>query len=513
MTDAAAALTKPRIISELCRSPHGALAEYVPVGARAAAEDPEFYAHLVAWDAEKGQVRDAHVALPVIALAPQPMLALLASAMAEECVENALAHLAALTPRQFTQAVSFWRDQRAGKGLRRRLVARYLRDLEADEAEFDRVAVLHRHTLQRLYALYHVKPSPRAAAVVVRGEAPSGSVFEVVRLLKTWSAEQIAAVLAQWRVPFLVALGALEQRAKEPEVLKALIAIMSPTDLTNFATTLAGLGVTAENPEVHALYLAALRRPAKQARPRATLKTTRAAAAVTDEKVKTAMGERQEQQIEASMAAVKGRWLVLGDKSGSMTAAIDVARQVAAILARACESVRLVFFDTAPRSYDVSAGVTLAGIAAATRGVSASGGTDIACGLQWAADNNVEVNGIAIVSDGGDYGMRVGQTYRRYCEKLGVEPTVYFYQTDGESDRLSSQCQAAGIDLQTYDLRAGRVDYHSLPNLVQTMRVGRYQLLDEVMATPLKTLDEVLRRTRGMAVLAQVQPQAVLLAQ
>jgi hypothetical protein len=115
---------------------------------------------------------------------------------------------------------------------------------------------------------------------------------------------------------------------------------------------------------------------------------------------------------------------------------------------------------------------------------------------------------MVFIGDGANHGIDVMPTYRKYCEKMGVEPTLYFYQLAGEPDVFSTECRAAGVDLQTFDLRNQAVDYYSLPNLVKTMRVSRYQLLEEVMATPLRTLNEVLDRTVGMAVLPKVEVTA-----
>jgi hypothetical protein len=50
----------------------------------------------------------------------------------------------------------------------------------------------------------------------------------------------------------------------------------------------------------------------------------------------------------------------------------------------------------------------------------------------------------------------------------------------------------AGIEMQTFDIRGG-TDFYSIPNLAQTLRASRYSLVDEIMATPLLTLNSVLK--------------------
>jgi hypothetical protein len=52
--------------------------------------------------------------------------------------------------------------------------------------------------------------------------------------------------------------------------------------------------------------------------------------------------------------------------------------------------------------------------------------------------------------------------------------------------------QRAGLEMQTFDIRGG-TDYYSIPNLAQTMRTKTYGLVDEILATPLLTLNSVLK--------------------
>src|SRR6266850_1881417 len=94
-------LTKQKIIAELTRSPHGKLNEYLPLGSKAVDQDPDFMAHLIAWDADKGQVRDAKVALPVVFLRGYGIN------KSDELLDNAYAHLAKLNPRELLRAYRF----------------------------------------------------------------------------------------------------------------------------------------------------------------------------------------------------------------------------------------------------------------------------------------------------------------------------------------------------------------------------------------------------------------------
>jgi len=152
--------------------------------------------------------------------------------------------------------------------------------------------------------------------------------------------------------------------------------------------------------------------------------------------------------------------------------------------------VVLTFFDTQPQTVDVT-GATLDVIRKATQYITANGGTSIGCGLQRMLDSNIEVDGIAIVSDGGDNtAPYYHEVYKRYSDAFKQVPT-YFYQLVGDQPHLIDFMARAGFDLQVFDLQRSGVDLYSLPNLVSTMRTNRYSLADEVMETKLLKLGDV----------------------
>ena len=108
-----------------------------------------------------------------------------------------------------------------------------------------------------------------------------------------------------------------------------------------------------------------------------------------------------------------------------------------------------------------------------------------------------------MITDGGQNALPDLLTvYARYCQRFDVEPTVYWYQMGSVNRAWGVALTRAQIDVQDFDLTGG-FDLTSLPNLVSTMRVGRYSLVDEIQQTPLLTLDTALPRTAGMPVLAR----------
>jgi hypothetical protein len=482
-------LTKNNILSQLSKSPHGKLTDYLAVGLTAAKQEPEFLAHLIAWDRINGQIRDAKVALPVITLT-EPTFP-------QELRENSLAHLALLGPRELLRAFRFAGREAFGNASRmgtvRHLVRTWLREKENDR-HWDRLALQHRKVLKELYSLAHARPEKDRMNVVLYGRhldktkapLPNGSVFEVVTHLKDMSPLGAASEIISRKIPFIVANGALGEKMKDPNVVLALIQQMSPTEVVTNTKILQKLGVKT-NPALRGAFEEALKKAASSKKN--VLKTTHAAEAIDDEGLKEKLRGLQDRQL-LSMG-VEGNWLVLGDKSGSMLRAIEIARQIAGTLAKMVKGrVWLVFFDTDPQTIDVT-GAPLDVIQKATQYIRANGGTSIGCGLQRMLENKEEIDGIAIVSDGGENSTPFfHQVYPQYAAFAGKEPTVYLYHCGNKSYAFTRLMQSAGIDMQIFDIDES-VDFYSLPNLVSTMRTNRYSLCDEVMATKLLKLDDV----------------------
>lgn len=480
-------LTRNRIISELARSTHKKLDEYVPAGVAAVHQQPEFLAHLIAWNFEKGQIRDSKVALPVIGMHPK---------MEGELFENSLAHLAKLDPREFLKAYKFGLQLKPATrmGVLRRLASAYLRELESS-GNWERRALQHRKVLKTLYAVTHTKPSARADAVLFKNDYTQASLFAAVKLLPAMSVTEAAGTILERKIPFLVAKGALGARAKEPDLALALIKGMSPTELVTNTKMLERLGIKT-NPALRAAFEEGMQRTSTS---RANvLKTTRAAEQIDDAALKQKLLNVQEKQIAAM--SVEGDWLVLGDKSGSMTHCIELSRRIAATLAGFVKGkVWLVFFDTETQAIDVT-GATLDTIVAATKYITANGGTSIGCGLQRMLDSKVAVDGIAIVSDGCEnQAPPFWSVYERYCQVYDKEVPVYLYRMQG-NERYYGQMQNKKYAMTEFDLTQQTVDYYSLPNLVTTMRTNRYSLVDEIMGWRLLKLSQVFTNAMDLRV-------------
>ena len=518
-------LTKQKIMEVMTLSPHGDLSQYRGICGPAAKQEPEFMAHFIAYLAEKSQVRDINLALPVITLAePQFRDA--------ELLGNSLAHLAKLSPRELWQAIMFSdgfirnkdirevqvpgkdgkvrvRKQAVGGwkkisdrllspvGRRSTLVAltgRYLRAREANPAWFTRSVAQFRSNMQDLYFWAHIPPADYAKRILYERKYPALSSLDIIRQLPNMGPTEAAAAILEHRISFLQILPVLKTKARDPKIVMAMIDRMTPSEVQTNLKTLESFGVK-DYPETRAALEQALSRVAKSTK--TTLKTTKAVEAIKDEGLKQRVLRTQETQL-ANLKGIEGNWLVAADKSGSMSHAIETSRQVAAVLAKMVRGrVYLVFFSYGPEYFDVT-GRTLEEINRMTRHVTAGGGTSIGSALGYIEERKFPIDGIAIISDAAENSppMFVAQ-YQRYVRTMGVEPSVYLYLLAGErSMALVTNMQSAGIAMDIFDLRGG-VDYYSLMNIVPTMRVGRYGLMDEIMGTRLLTVEEVLKDRKG----------------
>jgi hypothetical protein len=381
---------------------------------------------------------------------------------------------------------------------------------EENTGWFDRTALQHRESLRALYSYLRIKPSERAQIILNRGTTgggkngggkvrvgyPAGSVFEAVANLKTMTPQQAAGAIMGMKIPLLVVLGALGERVKDPAICLAMIEAMTPAELMNNSKMLEKLGIKT-NPALRGAYSAALGRAGDNKKGAATLKASKAAAAVDDEVIREKLMALQEKQIGRAKEAkeakgLEGDWLILGDKSGSMNTAIEWARQLAATVAKFTKGdTHLFFFDTEPR-YIEATGKTLEQLTSLTRNIGAGGGTSIGCGLRAAMDRKLNIDGIVLVSDGAEHQPPYfHQEYATLVNGTDKQVPIYFCRVPGEQDALTSRLKGLGINVQVIDVDGG--DYYSIPNIIKTFRANVYSLFDEIMETPLLTINDVLK--------------------
>jgi hypothetical protein len=484
------------MLNSLLTCPHRKLGLVHPLHAELVKQDPRFYVRLAAWYADHGDVRD-HKEMFIVTLA-------LSDFAGHRDV--GLAMLRDLPPYQVGRVVDFIhgtmedvQTEVVGPkketttvsievGLQRNIprslkteVVRYLREREEDDTWFDSTALTARKTLKRLYALLHVKPSPRAQAVLFDERPPAGSKLAGLKeLAKAESADEQAELIRKHDVPFRIAVGLVKE--VNPKVLSAMVSRMSPQETINNLAMLQKRGAF-EDAGVKALVEKKLE-AAKTASRVSAFKAEKAIEAVP---VSAEIRQKLEAVADAQVKA-RGRiarpTALLIDKSGSMSQAIEIGKRLGALLAAVADRELYVYaFDSI--AYPVeAAGPDLAAWEKALTGITAGGNTSVGVGVEMLRRKKQYVEQIVIVTDEGENAEpRFVPALQKYREELKAEPAVCFVKVAGATSQLEDECKKAGIATDAYQFNG---DYYALPNLVPLLaRPSKLELLQEILEYPL----------------------------
>jgi hypothetical protein len=506
-------LNRNQIVNELNRSAHGKLNEYSKVIGAACAQDPEFVAHLIAFDFVNGQIKDSKIALPVVSLAHREF--------PEELVENSLAHLAMAPPREILRALRFSIETSSPSRRQRRLektIRTYLAHRESEPGRWARMAARHRRSLKSLYALTHAPMAEWASNILFHGKYAPGSIFADIAMLGKMAPAQAAATIQKWHLSPLVVSGAMagSKAGEDSSVVQATMEQMSDTEVVTRAKSLErkGAGRDAALKETFRKKVSKATKSSK-----ATMKTGVAADEVEDEGLKTMLKELQERQIQAqkdSGRGIEGNWLVISDRSQSQEVAIKLGVHIAAAIAKfVTGTVHLVFCNTEPTPMNVT-GKSMDQIMEQAKFIFASGSTSYGAALEWAESAKLDLDGVVIVGDGGENTAPFfAMEWRRYAKKHDKRVPVYLYQTYCDpryavstggnpknfetvmNGRMPTAYGWRGdfsgepVPFTAFDLTHGQIDYYSIPNLVQSMSANKFGVVEKIMACPLVTLEQV----------------------
>jgi hypothetical protein len=109
-------------------------------------------------------------------------------------------------------------------------IARYLREREADAAQFDQCVMDSPNAMKRLYALNHIKPGERAQRILFdRNPPPDSCLFARRQLAKARMPAEQLRLIADLAIPYSVAASVLIPM--NPAVLCALVEKMTPDEL------------------------------------------------------------------------------------------------------------------------------------------------------------------------------------------------------------------------------------------------------------------------------------------
>jgi hypothetical protein len=460
------------MLNSLLTTPHRKLEQVAETHRLIIQVDPLFYGHLAVWYHHNGDVRDHKEVFIGF---------LLASNLPEHRAAGFMM-LQSLPPYQVARVIDFMK-QRLNKLPRsaRTAVRQYLNQREQNPAIFDRAALRGRKAMKHLYASLHIKPGPRANAILFQEQPPEGSLAAVMKqLAKAETGVEQARLIVEFKIPYTIAIGAIKQIT--PTVLIALINSMTPQEVINTLKSLKERGAM-DHPEVKKLIDSKLEAAQKGDRV-STFKAQVAANASDFDAETTARLEQITNTQIKKRGTITRSTALLVDKSGSMDSAIAVGKRLAAMISGIAEAKLFVYaFDNMP--YPVEAkGQSLTDWERAFEHIKAGGGTSIGCALAAMQRKKQVVDQIILVTDEGENASPYfPEVYKAYCREFGVMPNLIIVRVGHCSNYVEAQLKQQQAPVETFTF-AG--DYYSLPNLVPLLsRPSRLELLLEIMETAL----------------------------
>jgi hypothetical protein len=498
------------LLNTLLTTPHRKLDVIWPIHKEIVDKDPRFYVRLAAWYAGHGDVRD-HKEMFIVTLILSEF---------EGHRDVGLAMLRSLPPYEVVRVLDFIHGRKKTKKVRaegenagkrqqnavktaeaaptktvvekfglfrnppralKTEITRYLREREADSEWFDSSVLIARKAIKRLYALLHIKPQERSQKILFDEDPPADSRLAALNELaraKT-PAEQAKAII-EHRIPYRVAATVVQKMT--PTVLLALIERMSPQELINNLGALQARGAM-DNPDVK-LQIEQKLEEAKTG--------TRVSAFKAEEAMKvaglSADVRKKLEQVADTQVKAKGRIVrptaLLIDKSGSMQVAIELGKQIGALISAICEKELYVYaFDSL--AYPIEqVGNDLASWEKALKGVTAGGNTSCGVALDYMTRKAQYVEQIIMVTDEDENTPPLFvDALSKYRDKVKADPNVCFVRTPQATTKLEDQCRRAGVLSDAFQFTG---DYYALPNLVPLLsRPSKLELLMEIMDYPL----------------------------
>ena len=468
-----------QILNSFLITPHRKLEELAPLHTSALERDPLFYGHLAPWYFEKGEVRD-HKVLFVSHLATSEF---------SEFREAAWVLLQKLAPYEVARVLDHSKRV-IGKAPRslKSAIAHYLKTRENNIRQFDGAALRARDDLKHLYASLRLKPGPRAQAILFDEQPPEDSPLAALKkLAKAESAEEQALIILDNKIPYTTAIGAIKHVT--PALLVALINSMSPQEVINNMAALKRRGAM-DDKDVKELIDQKLAEAASDKRV-STMKAKKAIeAAKLDEESERILTEVTDKRI-ADKVEIKRATALFVDKSSSMTSAIEVAKQLAALVSAVITADFHVYaFDTA--AFEVKAEVkkgqrpALSDWEKAFKFIKANGSTSIGAALAKMTRDRVYAEQVVIVTDEGENtAPYFRDAWTEYGAVMKTALSVIIVQVGGSNHSFVTGLQSRGIEVMRYQFQG---DYYALPNVLPLLAMpSKAELVELIMQYSLPT--------------------------
>lgn len=369
-------------------------------------------------------------------------------------------------------------------------VTSYLRNLEHDQKKLDRDTVRQYDALKELYARFHIKPSEYAHGVLFDKNPPKGSMrFHMKEVAKTTDPLEWAQKVVQYNIPFPVAVGLCTGKLT-PVHYAALINQMSSSELLNNMGAMEARGAL-ENPEVKDLVQKKLKKAQTHGKVDAlkAQKATKEVGVKLSQDVVKDLEAVTDARVSAS-ASIKKATLLAIDASSSMDTAIEVGKELGALIAPCCKGIfACISFNDMPREHIVKNPEKKSSWDEALKYVKAVGYTNMGSVVRYMEKSKVPWEQVVLVTDEGDNGNVKFHDALSICE--GQKPNVVIVRLNstsgGYTDLVEKGLKSKGIEVDVFDLTKNRtVDYYSLPNILPMLSKGsRMDLLMAIMDRPL----------------------------
>lgn len=364
----------------------------------------------------------------------------------------------------------------------RAAVEEYLRTLEGSPQRFDGAALRARKTLHKMYEFFHVKPSPRAQAILFDDDPPKDSSLYWIKVLAaTKDPTDQARLIVEHRIPLQVATAVI--RGLTPAVVAALIEVMSPQEAINSRGWLER-GNWLRDPRLKELYLAKVEQAAADERASLAAIKERRSARGEDREVEEKLTEVAERKMGAGPRIVRDT-LIAVDVSGSMAPAIEVAKRLGSLVAPLCDAELRVFCFREDAFLLEVKGKALADWEEAFRMVRADGLTSLGAALEAAWGSGfIPKQAVFVTDQGENRGPFLHEVYRRMVAE-GHNPAFVFLNVRSDCRKVSDALELLGARVQVFDL------------VEDLSRPGWWVVLDQVIAVlggegPLSLVDRIM---------------------
>lgn len=471
------------ILNALLRTPHREVSPHIPLFRHVHERDPLFFGPLAAWYFKNGSVHDLK----------QLFVAFMATSKFSEEYRNAgIAMLTELPPYQVERVIGLIKGHdENGKFVEgiaasvprsvRTAVEDYLHEREKNHQQFDNVVLHARKSLKTLYGSLRIKPGDYAQQVLFDNDPPETSrLYVLKKLARTDNPTEQARLIVENKIPYRVAVSGLKQVT--PALLVALVNAMTPQEVINNLASLKKRGAM-DNKDLRQLIEGKLKEAEGDKRVSALKTRTALEAAHIDAEMAQMVETVGDKQIK-SKAKIKRPTAIFVDKSGSMQQAIEVGKQLSAIVAPICNADLFVYaFDTI--AYPITAkGSDLSDWERAFKGIKADGGTSCGVALDMMRRKKQLVEQIILITDQGENGKPyLVDAMTQYHAEMGVLPTVMILNVGYAENTVQASLTRANYEWDAYTFNG---DYYSLPSLLPMLAGGtRLELLMEIMAYPL----------------------------